>query len=325
MAPARDGELRAARRGPASTSGMLLVPARARGVRRAHPLPHQRRLGAARRRAEGVLRHGLQLLRGLRPDGDGARADGDVAQGEADRRLGRAAAAGDRGEDRRARTPHGRGRGDRPRPQRDGRLLGGRGRRPPRRSATAGSTPAISGASTRRATCYLVRPIEGRDRRRQRQERLPRRDRGALPRRAPSSRSCRWSGVPDGVGEQVACAVVPDLEHDPALSARRGDGQGRGALPQDLGRSADLEAGPQPSRSGRAICPRPRSDRSSGATSRPRSRACGARTRRPRGRSRRRARAGRSPGCSTPWPRCRDVGGPTSSSAAASASWASTA
>ena len=26
-------------------------------------------------------------------------------------------------------------------------------------------------------------------------------------------------GVPDGIGEQVACAVVPDLEHDPALSA----------------------------------------------------------------------------------------------------------
>ena len=25
-------------------------------------------------------------------------------------------------------------------------------------------------------------------------------------------------GVPDGIGEQVACAVVPDLEHDPALS-----------------------------------------------------------------------------------------------------------
>jgi long-chain acyl-CoA synthetase len=25
-------------------------------------------------------------------------------------------------------------------------------------------------------------------------------------------------GVPDGIGEQIACAVVPDLEHDPALS-----------------------------------------------------------------------------------------------------------
>ena len=32
---------------------------------------------------EGLLRHGLQLLRGLRPDGDGAGADGDLAQGEA--------------------------------------------------------------------------------------------------------------------------------------------------------------------------------------------------------------------------------------------------
>ena len=91
---------------------------------------------------------------------------------------------------------HRRGRGDRARPQRDGRLLAGRGGDRARRSATAGSTPAISGASTRTATCYLVGPIEGRDRRLQRQERLPRRGRGAVPRARPSSRSCRWSACP---------------------------------------------------------------------------------------------------------------------------------
>ena len=68
--------------------GHAVLPARARGLRRAHPLPHQRRLGAARRGAEGVHRHGLRLLRGLRPDRDRAGADGDVAQEEADRRLG---------------------------------------------------------------------------------------------------------------------------------------------------------------------------------------------------------------------------------------------
>ena len=73
--------------------GHAAVPAGPRGVRRPHPLPHQRRLGAARRGAEGVLRHGLQLLRGLRPDRDGAGADRDLAQEEADRGLGRPAAA----------------------------------------------------------------------------------------------------------------------------------------------------------------------------------------------------------------------------------------
>ncbi len=58
-----------------------VLPAGPRGVRRAHPLPDQRRLGAAARGAEDLLRHGLLVLRGLRPDRDRAGADRDLAQG----------------------------------------------------------------------------------------------------------------------------------------------------------------------------------------------------------------------------------------------------
>ena len=87
MRAARQGELRAAQRAPASTSGMLLF------------LPvHEGFGGRIRYLISGgsalpaeVLKafygHGLQLLRGLRPDRDGAGADGDLAQGEADRRA----------------------------------------------------------------------------------------------------------------------------------------------------------------------------------------------------------------------------------------------
>ena len=35
---------------------------------------------------------------------------------------------------------------------------------------------------------------------------------------SPSIKELSVVGVPDGIGEQVACAVVPDLEHEPALS-----------------------------------------------------------------------------------------------------------
>ena len=89
---AHGGELRAALAHQARSRHAVL-PADSRRVRRAHPLPDQRRLGAAGRGAEDLPRHGLQLLRGLRPDRDGAGADGDVAQGEAHRRLGGQAAA----------------------------------------------------------------------------------------------------------------------------------------------------------------------------------------------------------------------------------------
>jgi long-chain acyl-CoA synthetase len=40
-----------------------------------------------------------------------------------------------------------------------------------------------------------------------------------LYRDSPFIKEISVVGVPDGIGEQVACAVVPDLEHDPALSA----------------------------------------------------------------------------------------------------------
>ena len=50
-------------------------------------------------------------------------------------------------------------------------------------------------------------------------------------------------GLPDGTAEHVACAVVPNLEHEPALSRGRGAGQDRGALPDRVRRAAVLEAG----------------------------------------------------------------------------------
>ena len=43
-----------------------------------------------------------------------------------------------------------------------------------------------------------------------------------LYRDSPFIKELSVVGVPDGIGEQVACAVVVDLEHDPSLSARRG-------------------------------------------------------------------------------------------------------
>ena len=39
-----------------------------------------------------------------------------------------------------------------------------------------------------------------------------------LYRESPFIKELSVVGVPDGIGEQVACAVVPDLEHEPALS-----------------------------------------------------------------------------------------------------------
>ena len=197
--------------------GNAAFSARARGVRRPHPLPDQRRLGAARGGAGGILGHGLQLLRGLRPDRDGARADGDVAQEEADRRLGGAAAARDRGQDRRARRHDRRGRGDRARPERDGRLLAGRRRDrasdprrlvPHRRSRAFDDDGNLHLVGRSKdvivdANGKNVYPDEIED----------------LYRDSPFIKELSVVGVPDGVGEQVACAVVVDLEHDTSLSA----------------------------------------------------------------------------------------------------------
>ena len=241
-ARARQGELRAAQRAPASTSGMLLfLPVHEGFGGRIRYLISG---GSAlpRRGAEGVLGHGLQLLRGLRPDRDGAGADGDVAQEEADRRArwaSRCPASRSR-----STTPieHRRGRGDRARPQRDGRLLAGRGgdrrgdprrlvphrrsralrrrRQPvPRRAdrRTSSSTPtARTSTPTRSRTCTAT---------------------------TRSSRSCRSSASPDGIGEQVACAVVARSRARSGAVRGGGDRQGRGALPQGLGRPAVLEAG----------------------------------------------------------------------------------
>ena len=74
---------------------------------------------------QGVPRAGLQLLRGLRPDRDGAGADGHVAQARSRspaRSASRCPASRSRST---SPTRRRRRRGDRPRPQRDGRLLAG--------------------------------------------------------------------------------------------------------------------------------------------------------------------------------------------------------
>ena len=199
-------------------------------------------------------------------------------------------------QDRRARRDDGRGRGDRARPQRHGRLLGGRRGHRARRSATAGSTPATSGASTTRATCTssgrskdVIVDANGKNVYPDEIEELYRElpvHQGAVGRRR----------LPDGIGEQVACAVVAEPRARPGAVARpRSTRAGRGALPQGVGRPAVLEARARRCTSGRATCPRPPSARSSAARWRPRSRACAARTRRPRARWRRagRGRAGR--------------------------------
>ena len=84
--------------------------------------------------------------------------------------------------------------------------------------ATAGSTPATSGASTTTATCTSS---------------AARRTSSSTPTARTStptsSRSCTATtpfikelsvvGIADGIGEQVACAVVVDLERDKELSA----------------------------------------------------------------------------------------------------------
>ena len=133
-------------------------------------------------------------------------------------------------------------------------------------------------------------------------------------------------GVPDGIGEQVACAVV----------AEPGARAGAVASPTSTRRSRSTSARSRPTcpsgsacarcTSGRGTCRRAPSDRSSGATCRRRLPASAARPRRPRARwPWRRATARRSAGCWTRWRRCRAGAARTSSWAAASASWGSTA
>ncbi len=147
-----------------------------------------------------------------------------------------------------------------------------------------------------------------------------------LYRESPFIKELSVVGIADGIGEQVACAVVADLERDKELSRRRRPQARRGALRARCRPICRCGSGCGCCTSGTAICPRPPSVRSSAATSPPRSRASAARTRRPRARWRwRRARAARSPGCWTRSRRCRAGGASRCSSAAGSASWASTA
>ena len=191
-------------------------PARARGVRRSHPLPHQRRLGAAGRRDESLLRDRLQLLRGLRPHRDGAGPHRHLARGEADRRLGRAPAARHRGQDRRGRRASGVGE------------VIARGRNVmagywENETATAAAIrdgwfhTGDLGRFDENGNLYLVG--------RSKDVIVDANGKNVYPDEieelyleSPYIKELSVVGVPDGIGEQVACAVVPDLEHEPALS-----------------------------------------------------------------------------------------------------------
>jgi long-chain acyl-CoA synthetase len=132
-------------------------------------------------------------------------------------------------------------------------------------------------------------------------------------------------GVPDGIGEQVACAVVLDLEHDPALSAAEVTAKVEEhfrKISTDLPiwkrvRGVHFWEGDLPKTAKRSI-KRPRGGAEI-ARLRPQARGDQG------GAARRRARGGRSPGCSTRSPPSRGGAAPTCSSAAGSASWASTA
>ena len=299
------------------------VPARARRLRRAHPLPHQRRLGAAARRDEGFYGLGFNFFEGY---GLTETAPVLTVTSPKDKPIPGSVGQplpGHRGQDRQARRDTGVGE------------VIARGRnvmagywedeaRPPPASRTAGSTPATSAASTTTATLSR-RPLEGHHRRLERQERLSRRDRGFLPRLALhqgalGGRSARRQRRADRLRGRPRPRARRDAE------PRRGARAHRGALPQDLDRSAVLEAGQGvhiwdgdlPKTAKRSI------KRRDVVAELARLRRKNEETE-GRARARPRASAGRSPGCSTRSRPRRGAGAPTSSWAAASASWASTA
>ena len=149
------------------------------------------------------------------------------------------------------------------------------------------------------------RPLEGSDHRLQRQERLPRRDRGPLPRNplhqgAVGGRPARGHGragrLRGGAQPGARAGAVPG----------RGGGQDRGALPRRSPAACRSGSGSRPWSSGRATCPRPPSGRSSGARSWPRCSAGSRRRAAAQGqRARpacRKARPGEPAGSSTSWP-----------------------
>ena len=72
-------------------------------------------------------------------------------------------------------------------------------------------------------------------------------------------------GLPDGVAEHVACAVVPDLAYESALSLAEVQAEDRGALPDRVGRRCRSGSGCAPWSSGRASCRAPARARCGGA------------------------------------------------------------
>ena len=156
--------------------------------------------------------------------------------------LGGQPLPGHRGEDRRPRRDDRRRRGHRARPQRDGRLLGGRGRHRRRRSATAGSTPAISAASTRRATSTSSGARRTSSSTPTARTSTPTRSRTSTATR-PTSRSCRWWACPTASPSTSPAPSSPNYEHDAGAVARRGRRRKiEEHFREGLGRPAVLEA-----------------------------------------------------------------------------------
>ena len=195
-----------------------------------------RRLGAARRGAQGLPRAGLQHRRGLRAHRGGAGAQPSPSPGNK-RAAGHGGQARCPGIELQIDEPgqrrHRRGAGQGP--QRDGRLL----RRP--RGHRRGAQGRLAAhrrprAAGRRRAAVPGRPEEGRHHRRQREERVPGRARGALRRRTRTSRSCRIVGLPDDArrreGRLPVRARTTGTGRREEVRARAG-----GALPRGLRRA----------------------------------------------------------------------------------------
>ena len=137
-----------------------------------------------------------------------------------------------------------------------------------RRSATAGSTPAISGASTRRGTCTWSGDRRTSSSTPTARTSTPTRSRTCTATRR-SSRSCRWSACPTARRSRSPARSCPTTSTTRRWRARRS----RRAIEEHFRKvSAELpfwKRVEDRARLGRASCRRRPSARSSGATSSP--------------------------------------------------------